>query len=39
MCGIARAISFTDDMREDMKIYENMQKSILRRGPDQRGII
>jgi len=39
MCGIAGAISFLDDMREDMKIYENMQKSMIRRGPDQRGII
>jgi len=39
MCGIAGAISFLDDMREDMKIYENMQKSMIRRGPDQRGIV
>jgi len=38
MCGIAGAVSFIEDMREDMKIYENMQKAILRRGPDQRGI-
>ena len=26
MCGIAGAISFVEDMREDMKIYEKMQK-------------
>ena len=39
MCGIAGAVSFIEDMREDMKVYENMQKSLLRRGPDQRGII
>lgn len=39
MCGIAGAISFAEDMRADMKIYENMQRAILRRGPDQRGII
>lgn len=39
MCGIAGAVSFLDDMREDMKIYENMQKSMIHRGPDQRGII
>lgn len=39
MCGIAGAISFAEDMRADMKIYENMQKALVRRGPDQRGII
>lgn len=39
MCGIAGAISFIEDMRDDMKTYENMQKSMIRRGPDQRGIV
>lgn len=39
MCGIAGAIGFFDDMREDMKIYENMQKNMIHRGPDQRGIV
>lgn len=39
MCGIAGAISFAEDMRGDMKVYEKMQKALLRRGPDQRGII
>lgn len=39
MCGIAGAISFKEDMREDMKVYENMQHTLLHRGPDQRGII
>lgn len=39
MCGIAGAISFVNDMREDMKAYELMQKALLRRGPDQRGIM
>ena len=38
MCGIAGAVSFVEDMREDMKIYENMQHALLRRGPDQRGM-
>ena len=38
MCGIAGAISFVDDMREDMKIYEDMQRALLHRGPDQRGM-
>ena len=39
MCGIAGAVSFINDMREDMKSYEMMQKALLRRGPDQRGIV
>lgn len=39
MCGIAGAISFIEDMREEMKVYEQMQKAMLRRGPDQRGIV
>lgn len=38
MCGIAGAISFAEDMREDMKIYEDMQRALLRRGPDQHGM-
>lgn len=39
MCGIAGAISFSEDMRGDMKIYEKMQRAMIRRGPDQRGIV
>ena len=39
MCGIAGAISFIEDMRGDMRIYENMQRALVRRGPDQRGIV
>ncbi len=39
MCGIAGAISFTEDMRGDMRVYEKMQRALLRRGPDQRGIV
>lgn len=39
MCGIAGAISFSEDMRNDMKIYEKMQRAMIRRGPDQRGIV
>lgn len=39
MCGIAGAISFTEDMRGDMRIYDNMQRALLRRGPDQKGIV
>ncbi len=39
MCGIAGAISFVNDMREDMKAYELMEKALHRRGPDQHGIV
>ena len=39
MCGIAGAISFSEDMRSDMKIYEKMQRAMIHRGPDQRGIV
>lgn len=39
MCGIAGAISFVNDMRGEMKVCELMQKAMLRRGPDQRGIM
>lgn len=38
MCGIAGVISFKDDMRGELKSCELMQKALLRRGPDQRGI-
>lgn len=33
MCGIAGAISFVDDMREEMKICENMQKAFAETRP------
>lgn len=39
MCGIAGAISFIEDMRGEMKNCEAMQSALLRRGPDQRGIV
>ncbi len=39
MCGIAGAVSFINDMREDMNACQSMQKALLRRGPDQRGIV
>ncbi len=39
MCGIAGAISFSEDMRSDMRVYEKMQHALIRRGPDQRGIV
>ncbi len=39
MCGIAGVISFREDMREEMKNCQEMQRALLRRGPDQRGIV
>lgn len=39
MCGIAGIISFKEDMREQLAVSGLMQKALLRRGPDQRGII
>ena len=39
MCGIAGAVSFIEDMREDMKTYENIRNALSRRGPDQKGIV
>lgn len=38
MCGIAGMISFKEDMRETANACGLMQKAMLRRGPDQRGI-
>lgn len=38
MCGIAGLISFKEDMRGKAGICSNMQRAMLRRGPDQRGV-
>ena len=38
MCGIAGMISFNEDMRETAAVCALMQKALVRRGPDQRGI-
>ncbi len=38
MCGIAGVISFIDDMRAESENCAGMQRAMLRRGPDQRGI-
>lgn len=38
MCGIAGVISFMEDMRGESEPCRLMQKAMLRRGPDQRGI-
>ena len=39
MCGIAGVISFAEDMRGEMEACELMQRALLRRGPDQKGIV
>ncbi|MBQ8961858.1 MAG: asparagine synthase (glutamine-hydrolyzing) [Ruminococcus sp.] len=39
MCGIAGVISFAEDMRGEMSACELMQRALLRRGPDQKGIV
>ncbi|MCR4889595.1 MAG: asparagine synthase (glutamine-hydrolyzing) [Ruminococcus sp.] len=38
MCGIAGVISFADDMRAEAENCRKMQASLLRRGPDQKGV-
>ena len=38
MCGIAGVISFREDMRAELETCRRMQKALLRRGPDQRGV-
>ena len=38
MCGIAGVISFVDDMRAESENCAGMQRAMLRRGPDQRGV-
>ena len=38
MCGIAGVISFREDMRAELEACRRMQKALLRRGPDQRGV-
>ena len=38
MCGIAGVIDFSQDIRNQRKIAEQMQNAIIRRGPDQKGM-
>ena len=38
MCGIAGMISFTEEIRTQQPIFEQMQDTLVRRGPDQRGM-
>lgn len=39
MCGIAGVISFKEDMRGELASCGLMQRAMIRRGPDQRGIL
>lgn len=39
MCGIAGIISFKEDVREEFAACQRMQEALLRRGPDQKGIV
>ncbi|BED92638.1 MAG: asparagine synthase [Candidatus Paraimprobicoccus trichonymphae] len=38
MCGIAGEVNFNKNIKNNLKIYENMQKSLKNRGPDQEEI-
>ncbi|MBR3629527.1 MAG: asparagine synthase (glutamine-hydrolyzing) [Oscillospiraceae bacterium] len=39
MCGIAGIISFGEDLHDRERICARMQEAIVRRGPDQRGML
>jgi len=39
MCGIAGVIAFQEELYAQSRIFEEMQASIIRRGPDQKGIL
>ena len=38
MCGIAGVISWCDALHKQMPVFGQMQRALLRRGPDQRGL-
>ena len=38
MCGIAGMISFSEELRTQQRIFERMQDTLVRRGPDQKGL-
>ena len=38
MCGIAGMISFAEELRTQQRIFERMQDTLVRRGPDQKGL-
>ncbi len=39
MCGIAGVIAFQEELYAQSRIFEEMQASIIRRGPDQKGML
>lgn len=39
MCGIAGMIAFREDLHDRERICRRMQEAIVRRGPDQRGML
>ncbi len=39
MCGIAGVIAFQETLHEQGRLFEKMQSSIIRRGPDQKGLL
>ena len=39
MCGIAGVISFAEEIRTQQPIFEKMQETLVRRGPDQKGML
>lgn len=38
MCGIAGEINYRGNIKENIAVYNNMQKTLTRRGPDQKDI-
>ena len=38
MCGIAGMIDWKESLREQMPVFEAMQSTLRRRGPDQKGL-
>lgn len=39
MCGIAGVISFEESLHDQEQIFRRMQSAIVRRGPDQKGML
>ncbi len=39
MCGIAGVISYTEALHDQERVFRRMQEAIVRRGPDQRGML
>ncbi len=39
MCGIAGVIAFEEELYAQSRVFEAMQASIIRRGPDQKGML